>query len=163
MLERGDQPEEAFRRVVEQRTGGLVHQDDARVHAERARDGQQLHLPDGERGHGLADSAVQPHLIEEGAAELFHAAETDHAAFRKMQVADDDILPGGEVGEQVEFLIDDADAETLRVQRGGDFDGRAVDRNGAAIGSGGAGQNARQRALAGAVFAHERVHFAGAK
>ena len=80
-----------------------------------------------------------------------------------MQVADDDIFAGGEVGEQVEFLIDDADAETLRVQRSGDFDGRAVERNGAAIGARGAGQNARQGALAGAVFAHQGVHFAGAE
>ena len=32
-----------------------------------------------------------------------------------MQVADDDILADGEVGEEVEFLIDDADAEALRI------------------------------------------------
>ena len=128
-----------------------------------ARDGQQLHLPDGERGHGLADAASQAYLTEKGAAEFFDAAETDQPAFRKMQVADDDIFPGGEVGEQVEFLIDDADAETLRVQRSGDFDGYAVDGNGTAIGARGTCENAGQGALAGSVFSHEGVHFAGAE
>ena len=106
---------------------------------------------------------VEPDLIEEGAAELLHAAEADQAAFGKMQVADDDILADGEVGEQVQFLIDDADAEALRVERSGDFDGRAAERDRAAIGARRPCQNARQRALAGAVFAHQGMHFAGAE
>jgi len=64
----------------------------------------QLHLPDGERGRGLADAALQPYLAEKTDAEFFHTAETDQPALRKMQVADDDVLSGGEVGEEVEFL-----------------------------------------------------------
>jgi len=69
-----------------------------------------------------------------------------------MQVAGNDVFAGGEVGKQVEFLINDADAQTLRVPRGGDFDGYAVKGNGAAVGARGSGQYARQRALAGAVL-----------
>ena len=108
-------------------------------------------------------SQASPTCSQEGPAEFFHAAEIDQPAFRKVQVADDDVFADGEVGEQVEFLIDDADAEALRVQRGGDFDRRAIQRNEAAIGARGPGENARQRALAGAVLAHQGVHFPGAE
>ena len=49
-----DQLEQPLRRIVEQRAGGLVHQDEPRAHAQRARDRQQLHLADGKRSRHLA-------------------------------------------------------------------------------------------------------------
>ena len=48
-LQIADEAEEPLDGVVEQRTGGLVHEEDAGVHAERAGDGEQLALADGER------------------------------------------------------------------------------------------------------------------
>ncbi len=106
---------------------------------------------------------IKSDLIEERAAELFHTAEADQTALGIMQVADDDILAHGEIVEQVQFLIDDADAEALRVQRSGDFDGRSAQRDGSAVGARRPGQNAREGAFAGAIFAHEGMHFAGAE
>ena len=164
VLQLGDQAEEPLRRIVEQRTGRLVHQDDARVHAERAGDGHQLHLADGERRDRLARAAVQPHLVQKRPAERFDAAEIAPASLRgKCRLPMTMFSPTREVGEQVELLVDDADAEALRVERAGDGGGRAVDARCAAIGPHRPGDNLRQGAFAGAVFAHQRVHFAGAQ
>src|SRR5207248_3903556 len=113
--------------VIEQGAGRLVHQDDARVHAERSRDREQLHLPDGERRGPGPYLASQARLVKKGTAELLHATEIDDAALREMQIADDEILAGREVGKKIELLVDDPDAKALRFERAGDFDGRAVD------------------------------------
>ena len=50
------------------------------------------------------------------------------------EIADDDVLAGGEGREQVELLVDDADAEPLRVLRIADADRLSVDRDPRAIG-----------------------------
>ena len=111
---------------------------------------------------GLADAAVQPDLLEEGPAELLDAAEIDQRGLRgKCRLPMTIFSPDREVGEQVEFLIDDADAEALRVQRVGDCDGsRRRSEMVPPVGARGPGQDARQRALARAVLAHQGVHLA---
>ena len=69
--------------------------------------------------------------------------------------------PTREVGEQIQLLVDDADAGALRVERAGDGGGPAVDADDAAIGPHRSGDDLGQRALARAVLAHQRVDFAG--
>ncbi len=81
--EAGNESEEPFGGVVEERTGGLVHEDDARVHAEGAGNGEQLLLSDGERRDRLPDIAGKADLLEKGAAERFDAPEIDEAVLRE--------------------------------------------------------------------------------
>jgi hypothetical protein len=78
-----------------------------------------------------------------------------------VEIADDDVLPHGEVREEIQLLVDDADAEALRVERAFDADRIAVQRDDAGVGRGGAGQNTRQGALTRAVLADQRMYLAG--
>ena len=92
LLQRSDQAEQPLHGVIEERTGGLVHQQDARIHAQRAGDGQQLPPSDGKSRHHLAQPAIEAHLLQERPAEGLHAAGFHQRAFRKMQVADHHVL-----------------------------------------------------------------------
>ena len=72
--------------------------------------------------------------------------------------------PTREVGEQVQFLIDHADAGALRVERAGDGGGpRRRCEITPPSGRTDPAMILRQRAFARAVLAHERMHFAGAQ
>ena len=104
---------------------------------------------------GAAPQA-EAHLFQE------RTAETVDGAAGKAEIADDDVLAGGEAREEVEFLMDDADAEALRIARIGDVNGLAVDGDPRGIGGGGAGENPGKRAFAGAVFADQGMDFARA-
>ena len=155
LFETRDQDEQALRGVFEQRTGGLVHQQEPGVHAESARDGHKLHLPDRKRAHHAPHAYVEPHLRQEGAAEGFHGTTAE------FQIADDEVFAHGEVTEKVEFLVDDADAQALRVNRTGDGDRVAIDENAALAGVCRPGNDAGERALPRPVFTDKCMHFAG--
>ena len=76
--------------------------------------------------------------------------------------AEEDVVGDGEFGNQVEFLVDDGDACRLRLADAGEADrpGRRSSIVAFIVGID-AGQDLHQRRLAGAVFAHQRVDFAG--
>jgi hypothetical protein len=93
-------------------------------------------LGDGKRFDARSCAASEAHLFEERTGEA-----VDRAA-REAEIPDDDVLAGGEARDQVELLMDDAEP------RG--------------IGGGGAGENAGERAFAGAVFADEGMDFTAA-
>ena len=71
------------------------------------------------------------------------------------------VLGDGEVREQVDLLVDRADAGRLRGRRRAELVLLAVDQHGAGVDRVDAGQRLDQRRLAGAVLAHQRVHLAG--
>ncbi len=63
--------------------------------------------------------------------------------------------------DEIDFLVDRADAEGLRLAGRADLDRMAVEPDLAPVAAQSAGQDLDQRRLAGAVFAHQRVDFAG--
>ena len=82
-----------LRGIVEQRTGGLVHQDDARVHAERARDGHQLHLADRQAtAIGVLAGRSSPTCSRNGRQNASMRRKLTNQRSREMQVADDHVL-----------------------------------------------------------------------
>ena len=66
----------------------------------------------------------------------------------------------GQMIHQVQFLMNDADAERLRLARARTVDRLAVEEDFAGIRLIDAGEDLHQRRLAGAVLAHQRMHFA---
>ena len=73
-------------------------------------------------------------MIEKRPAERVDFLNADEATFAKAQITDDDVFAYGEVWKQIQFLIDDADTETLRVERAGDRRWFAIDKNRSRIG-----------------------------
>jgi len=157
-----DESEQPFHAVVEQRTGGLVHQQEARVHAEDAGDGQQFAAARWKAKPPLGRRCGETYLIEERTAERFHPPETRQAPLAEEEVPDDHVFPGGQVREQVELLVDNGDAQPLRIERSVNGGRLPVEEEAPAIGPDGAGDDPGERALARAVFAHERVDFSRA-
>ena len=84
----------------------------------------------------------------------------DFELTEKGTVSDDDVLRDGQVRKHIELLVDDADAQALRVEGARDGSGLAVDGDGTAVRSDGAREDLGERALAGAVFADQRVDLA---
>ena len=64
-------------------------------------------------------------------------------------------------GNEVELLVDDGDARRLGIAHAGEADVFAVDADRSLIVGIDAGQDLHQRRFAGAVFAHQRMDFAG--
>jgi hypothetical protein len=121
-----------------------------------------LPLRDGKQSRQLVDAAGETHLIEERTAECFHPPETRQAPLAEEEVPDDHVFPGGQVREQVELLVDNGDAQPLRIERSVNGGRLPVEEEAPAIGPDGAGDDPGERALARAVFAHERVDFSRA-
>ena len=75
-------------------------------------------------------------------------------------VAEHDVLGDGERLDEPEVLVHHADPGVDPVARGVEGDGLAVDLELALVGAVEAGEDVRERALAGAVLAEQRVHLA---
>jgi hypothetical protein len=76
---------------------------------------------------------------------------------------EEDVLPHGEFGDEVELLVDDRDAGRLRDGGRRDVPGPAVQEDLAPVRVVGPAQDLDEGALAGAVLAHEREHLAAAQ
>ena len=149
--------------VVERR-GRLVHDEDLGVERQRLGDLDQLLA----RHRQVADLAlgvdVDLHADEQRrrvGVGLGFVGEPAEAAARL--AADEDVLRRREVAHQVQFLMDDADAEVLRGARAGQRHWLAVDEDLAGIRLVDPRQHLHQGRLAGAVFAHQRMDLAGAQ
>ena len=73
--------------------------------------------------------------------------------------AEEDVFCRREMGNQVEFLVDYADAQFLRLPRAGDLNPPSVDENFAAVFPVGPAQDFHQRGLARAVFPQQHMDF----
>ena len=71
-----------------------------------------------------------------------------------------DVVGRRQFGNEIELLMDDRDARALGVLNAREPDRRARQPNGAVVFDMHAGEDFHQRALAGAVLADERMHFA---
>ena len=88
------------------------------------------------------------------------AEKTEEAAPRRL-AAQEDVAGDVEMPGEIEFLMDENDAEPLGVLGAADVDGPAIEFEIAFIGSVKARENLHQSRFAGAVFADDRQHFAG--
>ena len=77
--------------------------------------------------------------------------------------ADEDVLRHRQMGHQVQFLVDHADAKLLGSSGIGDLDFFAFDEDAAGVLRIDTGEHFHERGFAGAVFAHQRVHLARAQ
>jgi hypothetical protein len=122
------------------------------LHHLLARDRQLVHA------HTRVEPQVQAR--EEGVRVLVQPPLVEPPAAPRL-AADEDVLRRGQVVHQVEFLMDDADAQLLGGARARDVDGLAIEAHLAAVFRVDAGEDLHQRGLAGAVLAHQRVHLVG--
>ena len=142
------------RRLVQDQQPGLVGQGPRHADDLLRRRCEAADRPAG-RDVGMAEPAQQLPGPPVGGG---RAAE----ARRGELVAEEDVLRDGEVGHQVEFLVDRGDAQLDRGDRVGDGHIDAVPTDAALVRLVGAGHDLDQGGLAGAVLAEQAVHLAGA-
>ena len=117
-LQPADDREELVDLGVVQRRGRLVHDQDARAVGQRLGDLDHLLARDGQPRHFRARVELQVHRREDlGGVGVELAVVEQHAAELLRLAADEDVLRRRQVGHQVQFLMDDADAELLRAAR----------------------------------------------
>ena len=147
--------EELVRLLRGEHGGRLVEDEDIRAAVERLDDLDRLLL-----GHGhVIDLLIR---VELEAVALADAAD---ARGRGLEIelfieAERDVLSGGEDVDQLEVLVDHADAVTVGIARGADDDLLAVDEDLSLVGEVNAREHVHERGLAAAVFAEQRKDLA---
>ena len=121
------------------------------------------HLPLREAQASDRRARIERHAeVEQQCRRAFvQRAPVDDAAPARRQFAQKNVLGGRQVRNEVELLVDDADAAIARIARAGNLHGQAVETNLAGVLAIGAAQNLHQRRLAGAVLSEQHVHVAG--
>src|SRR3984957_2579506 len=136
--------------------GRLVHDDEPRLHGERAGDLNELLLGDGKVAHLRHGIALEPDALGDGFRLLSHAPPA-HEQLRARFAANEHVLGDRHVGGEGELLIDGDDSSALGVVRRRKSDRLPEQLDFARIGALRAGENLKQRRLAGPVLAQERV------
>ncbi len=137
-----------------ERGGGLVEDDEIGLAVERLGDLDELAFAGGELAHRGARAAVEVEAGEQFGGDPLAGAAVDQAEAAR-EAVDEDVLGDGEIGEEVEFLVDEGDAG------GGGVAGRAgrvvgaAPAHGARAGRDHAADHVHQGGLAGAVLADE--------
>ena len=108
---------------------------------------------------GVPGSSAHAEALEERARVRVQLLPVDDAAAGRL-AAEEDVLGRGEVGDEVELLVDGADAEVLGAPRRPDLDLAAGDLDGARVAGGGPGEDAHEGGLAGPVLAEQDVDLA---
>jgi hypothetical protein len=91
------------------------------------------------------------------------AIDGSEKAGRRRFVPEKDVRRDIQVRRQHQFLMDEGDAELPRVTHAPQRHRAAIDENRARVGEVGAAEHLHERALAGAVLAHQREHLAAAQ
>ena len=145
--------------VVERRRR-LVHDQHAGVVGQRLGDLDHLLLGDGQGAdHVLrVQRELQP-VDQFGSLTVLFPVVQEEAAATWLP-ADEDVLRDGEIGHQVELLMDDADPGLLGMFGPADLVALAVEVELALIGGVDPGEQLHQRRLAGAVLADQGEHLA---
>ena len=140
-----------------ERRGGLVQDEQLRVEEERAADLQQLLLALLEVGDERGGVDVHAQALEEVARLGDHGPLVEREERAGLLLAEEDVLVGEKVVEEVELLVDEGDARLLdRLDRGSGEVG-AVEGDGAGVGRVRAGQDVHEGGLARAVLAEKGV------
>ena len=151
--------EENVHFVVRQRRGRLVEDQDAAVLQQRLRDLDQLTVGDREVLDLLRAVDLDAHVVEDLLAAADHLLGIHKAAGADL-LADEQIFVHRHLRDQVQLLIDHADAGGLRFDRRESVDGFSVHHD-LALGRGDrAGDHFAKRRFPRAVLAEERVDLA---
>ncbi|GAB3981986.1 hypothetical protein GCM10027615_63730 [Plantactinospora veratri] len=146
--------------VVGQRRGGLVHDEQPRVEGQRLGDLDDLLLRDAEMSHpGVGRQGGLPDRAEQSAGAAEHLPAVDEpSAYRFM--AQVHVLRDGALRQQVELLVDDADAGPLRVARTAERAGFTREFDGALVRAVSARDDLHEGGLPGTVLTDDGVHLA---
>ena len=142
-----------------QRGGGLVHDEDAGLLDQRPRDLDELLLPQpqvADEGVGI-DGLLQTLQDRPGDVPLLPLG---HAPCAGDLPAQEDVVDDGQVGAEVELLVDDGHAVGDGLGGGGEDDGLAAQLDGSRGGALNTGEDLHEGGLAGAVLADESDHLA---
>ena len=116
-----------------QRRGGLVEDQQPGVREERPGDLDHLHLGDAELLHGRVGRHLEADLLEQlerAVAQLPTVYETTVGR----QVLEGEVLFDGQIGEQVELLVHDPDAQSQRLLRSMGAIGLTIEEHLAGVG-----------------------------
>jgi hypothetical protein len=144
-----------------QRGGGLVHDQDASLHRQRARHFHQLLLRAAQPAERRARRARQAHGLEQALGLGMHAAMVERAERALELPPHEQVLGHREIGEQSRVLVHHGDAHALGIERRAQRDRLAADVHLAARGLVHAGEQLHAGALARAVLAQQGQHLAG--
>ena len=161
-LELADDAKQVFDFGVVQRGGGLVHDEHARI--ERQGLGDFHHLLPGDRQIADQSSRVQVQMqaFEYRAGVPLHFLRVDEHAGPPLRFATDEyVLRHAAVVHQVEFLMDDADAQGLRGARIGNVHQLPVNANLAFVFLVDTREHLHKGRLTRPVFPHQGVHLTG--
>ena len=117
LLEPIDDPKETFRLGFGQGTRRLVHDQDFCVEREGLGDLDELLIADAQFADKLSRLDLAFELLEEGGRSLLHGAiveETERGTFLTTQ---ENIRGAGELFDEIELLVNDADARGFGVAR----------------------------------------------
>jgi hypothetical protein len=106
-----------------------------------------IDMGDAEFEQGLPGGGVELFPIDEGAGAT------------RIGAAHEDVFGHGKGRDDVEFLVDEAQAEAMGLIGAVDMDRIAIEADIGAVGGGDAGQDFDEGGFAGAVFAHQSVNF----
>ena len=155
------QIQQVLRVLLVQRGGRLVQNQQPHVLGQRLGDFHQLLLAHADVLDQRVGILVKAHDLQILRGARVGLVPVDHAAAGAL-VAQEHVLRNGEVGHQRQLLMDDDDAQLLRILDGLMAALLAVINNLALVASIGmdAGEHLHQRAFSSAVFAADRVDFA---
>jgi hypothetical protein len=158
---RADGGEERVHFLRGQHGGGLVEDKDVDAPVERLEDLDLLL----DAGSQPADLDVQLDGQPEAAGHVLHrrALALDHEAPAASLAAQQDVLEGGEVRDQLDVLVDHADPVPESVDGRGDAGEAIVDSDLAAIGAIQPTEDVHQRGLARAVLAQKPMDLSAAR
>jgi len=139
----------------------LVHDQQPDAARERLGDLYKLAGGDPQLGNGLSGWKVDAQQVEQFPAALVHGAEVDDAAHGLRLVAQKDVTGHAQVGDQVQFLVDDTDANALHARGSRLGDALVGEDKLAGIGLVCAGEDLDQGGLARAVLADEGMDLTG--
>jgi len=154
--------EEGLRLGLRERAGGLVQHQHPRLTGEGPGDLDKLPVGDGQSADRLVDVVqfVQVQRTDQGAGVGPHggAAQAAQAGGLAAHV---DVLGHRQVRRQGQFLVDDADAESVGVGDAADVDRPVVDPDGPGVGGVDAAQDLDEGGFARPVLAQQGVDLSG--
>ena len=156
--------EELGRVVVVEGGGGLVQDQQAHVLGQRLADLDELLLAHAERSDLGRHVFLQADLFQDLLSAVVDLVPVNEAELAGLVSAQEDVFRDRQIGNEGQLLVNDANAERLRVLDGAELDFLAIEDDGAVVLPVGvdAGKNLHKGGLTGTVFAAQGVDFTGA-
>ena len=145
-----------------ERTGRLVHDDDAGVLRQRLGDLHHLHLPGSQTGDGRAAGKSDPdppHQVRRAVVFIAPRDQKCKTAPRPLLISKKDIPGNVEIWSEHQFLMNQRNALPFGFRNAVQNNRLTPDRNLPRIRLIGPAQNLHERAFARPILAHQREHF----